>query len=1018
MTSPLDIRTDAPGLLRTEAMSMSIKFDRTGPTTGRITWNIPRPAAGCAADDQAYCGIIVTIDGTANNSTKLPVNGTVYNSDPTADGNLFAGDTIGSSKVVGAFYHDRTTTFMDISGLTENGAYFVSGFPVDCENRYYREGIHAYSLNYQQDGTQPTSGTQVVILNPAASSNGGVEPTDVTGLVSGITYTFKIRQGLVPKPNRPLSSQECVPTPFSYTITIAGDRAQTYQDLLNTINTQLQLVDNPPQGPNPPNAGAYYYDSVNQKLYLWDGTQHTEQLVIIQATAPNTVVLGTYWYDTTSNILSVYDGTAWSTVNVISFSRNPASPNCETTYWFDGTNGYTWNGNAWCLHNIFTGPVDPSMWQPAPCGSFWYNDVEFELWAWDDTQEMWKSTNAVQHTIAPNTIPSGTHHYDVTDPAAPLLIIDTNGSFWFNTTTSKLNHYGIQIDPITSNTLPGEAVGWIEVSTARITEVEPTLTVIAGTLWYNPSTMVLKQRNVGNTAWTALDVIVYDTDPTLVAYCSNWWNTANDQMYVWDGVNNTWNQVANFWQQSEDPTTPPSFAENDLWYDPTTGKLYYWQNNCFIETEYLLYPTDPRTTIPNGTVWHDTINDLWFVKTPTSWNPIDITFSNTDPTTLSAGTLWINTSANSSLQMWNGVAWVALTYSNQPLTPTTGMQWFNTTTNKLMTWNGANWSFATPKLLAEFNCNGNLIFTDTSVGSLSWTSIENVDLFSSLAVGFRIDNPNPGSDGVSSEPLYQEIGIGTDGTNDERLQLMTEIRYALGYPTVDVELAPEQLMQCIDLALQTLREHSSICYTRGFFFLNIHSETQKYLLTNKVSGMHKIVDINGVHRLTSAFLSSAHGAGVYGQIVLQHLYNMGTFDLLSYHIMTEYTKNLEILFAGRITYTWNEQTRELWLHHRYPFAERMVLIDASVERTEQQIISDRICRPWIRKWATAEAQMMLANTRGKFSTLPGAGGGVTLNASDLRQQATTDKEQCMAEIFDFVVDNPEEWGVQSSFTFG
>lgn len=62
--------------------------------------------------------------------------------------------------------------------------------------------------------------------------------------------------------------------------------------------------------------------------------------------------------------------------------------------------------------------------------------------------------------------------------------------------------------------------------------------------------------------------------------------------------------------------------------------------------------------------------------------------------------------------------------------------------------------------------------------------------------------------------------------------------------------------------------------------------------------------------------------------------------------------------------------------------------------------------------------MMLANSRGKFSTMPGAGGSVSLNASDLRQQATTDKEQCMQEVFDFVVDRPEEIGIGSTFLFG
>lgn len=985
MTSLLDIRNDAPGALRTEAMGITLKFDRTGPDTARVSWNIPRPAAGCTAETQAYCGIVITLDTTSNNSTKLPVSGTVYSSDPTGDSNLFAGDMIGTSKVVGAFYEDRHSTFLDVSGLQENTAYFVSGFPVDCQHRYYKEGVHAYSLDYKQDGTQPTNGTQVVVFAPDTSREGGIEPTDATGLDAATTYSFKIRRGLVPRPQRPVGSQECVPTPFSYTIEVEGAQAQTYDDLLDAINIQLQLVDDPPQSPTPPNTGGYYFDRKTNRLQVWDGHSHTDVNVIVKTSAPNGVVNGSFWYDTAANVLKRWNGAGWLTTPVINYHTNPSVPECEGVYWFNSTVGHTWSGNAWCQHTTHIGTTDPSLYRPAPCGSFWYNTQTFELSSWDDKREMWVSANAVQYSQAPNQL--------------------SDGTYWFNTTINKLFAY---------NT-PG--IGWNELSTARIAETEPTLTVVAGTLWYNPSTMVLKQRNVADTAWTTVDLIVFESDPTVVEYCSNWWDTTTDTIKVWDGVNSVWVTVVDFYQQPTDPTDPPAFEEGELWYNPSTNKLHYWQNNCFISTPFLMFVTDPRTTIPDGYVWHDTTNDLWFVKTSAGWDPIDVTFAETDPNNLAAGTMWYNPTSQ-ALQMWNGAAWVSITYSIKPLTPAKSAMWFDTTSNKLMTWNGHEWVFGKPLLKVEFNCNGNFIFTDTTPGSLSWASIENIDLFDALTHQFRIDNPEPGTDGVSSEPLYNEVGIGTDGTHDERLAMQNGIRYALGYPTVDVELQPEQLDFAIDRAISTLRANSSIAYKRGFFFLQVHGNTQKYLLTNKISGMNKIVNVLGVHRLTSAFLSSAHGAGVYGQIVLQHLYNMGTFDLLSYHIMTEYTKNLEILFAGRITYNWNEQTRELWIHHRFPFAERLCLIDAAVERTEQELMSDRITGPWIRKWATAEAMLILANTRGKYVTLPGAGGGVSLNANDLRTQAQQDKDQCMGSIFDFVTDTPEDWGLNSTIIFG
>ena len=334
-----------------------------------------------------------------------------------------------------------------------------------------------------------------------------------------------------------------------------------------------------------------------------------------------------------------------------------------------------------------------------------------------------------------------------------------------------------------------------------------------------------------------------------------------------------------------------------------------------------------------------------------------------------------------------------------------------------MQWNGVAWIVATPVATCELDCNGNMIFTDSTLGGLSFITLTDSSLFQSLANKFTFHNETPGTDGTSDEASYNELGIGTDGSIEERLQLHNEIRYELGYPTIDVEVTAQQLDYAIDKALGEYRARSSNAYRRGFFFMFIIAENQNFILSSKISGMNKIVDVLGVYRLTSSFLSSAHGAGVYGQIVLQHLYNMGTFDLLSYHIMAEYTKLMEILFAARVAFTWNEQTRTLQLQNRFPFSERQICIEATTERTEQDLLTDRYTRVWMRRYALAVTRLILAETRGKFSSLPGAGGAITLNASDLRQAATTEIEACLLEIEQYVADKPEEYG-KFDFTWG
>jgi hypothetical protein len=981
--STFDIASDAPGLLRAEAINVTLKFDRTGPTTGRISWNIPHPAAGCTAATQAYCGMLVALDTKPASVGKTPVRGTIYNSDTTADTNLFAGDRLDTALIVGAFYQDRTTTFFDITGLKASTPYYVTGYPVDCQLRYFAEGVHAYSTELTNQGTDGTHGTQVVVLN-SGSPTMGAQPTDATGLVIATPYDFIIQLGVVPVPNRPIDSVECRIAAPKYTITVNGTDAQTFEQLVDAINEQLALLSGGPQSPTPPNTGAFYWNSSQKKLFQWDGYQHVETPVIYDTQTPSIVTVGSYWLNPTTNILSFWNGSVWIPVVVLAHATDPTLPTADASFWFDGSSAYVWNGVTWCQVTIYNQITDPSLATTPPGGSYWYDTVNGVLYKWNAVLEMWTTAIAVQYHIDPNTLPDNT--------------------YWFNEAANKLF------------TLNVPMVGWNQELNVAVSENAP-LTPAPGKFWYNPTSNQLFQRDPLNTTWIEQDVLIFPFDPTQRSSCDLWWNTDTDVLNAWDTVNNVWVQVVNFFQQSVDPSLPPTIIEGSVWYNPTTGIMYVWENNCFVVTSFVTWPTDPTQGVTIGTVWHNTTNDLWYVWTLSGWSLVDTITSINDPTMLPSGTFWFNPTGN-ALQMWNGASWVTVSYSAVPLNPATGALWYNTTTSTLMLWNGVTWSIATPKATVELDCNGNLLFTDMTVGSMSFVQLTDGTLYAALSVVNTFHDPHPGTDGASDEPSYTEIGIGTDGNDAHRTSMGMEIRYELGYPVVDVEVTKEQMDYAITKALSEFRARSSLAYKRGFFFMSIKANEQKYFLTNKISGMNKIVDILGVYRLTSSFLSSAHGAGVYGQIVLQHLYNMGTFDLLSYHIMAEYTKLMETLFAARLTFTWNEQARELFIHHRFSLSERKVAIEATVERTEQDMLSDRYVRPWLRRYAAATVRLILAETRGKFSALPGASGSVTLNADALRTAAQTEIELCLAEIQDYIMDRPEEYGLGSTLTFG
>lgn len=953
---------DNPFNIRTEGQEITLKFTRTGPTSARIGWNIPPPANGCTSDTQAYNGILITLDTIPASAKTVPVNGTAYTSDPTADSNLFSGDKLATSLVIGAFYDDKSTVFVDVTGLQPNAVYYASGYAVDAQLQYHLEGVHAYSLLLSNQIEEiNTAGYQIIEFK----DNGVPTPivgTDPTGLVPTDTYTFTLNVDRT-----------------EYPIDVLGSDALAFTALLSEIQKDINKFDNPVQNPTPPNTNALYWDNTKKKLYKWDGSQHVLQNCLVEPTQPNSISPGSYWYDLTSNTLKVWDGFTWNNVRVLNYLKDPTMLGC-VDYWFNGTNAYLWEGNTWCQKNLYNQINDPSLPALLPCGTHWYNTTNQILNEWVDETNSWKAVNAL---------------YWNTDPQSLLPL-----TYWFDETNYVLKQYSGSI--------------W-NIVTATISQTAPTVTT-AGMLWFDTANDKLYIRDILNSSWTLTPVIVLSYDPTVRHSCELWWNSVSDLLYVWDVTTLTWKLVTNFIQSAINPYLPPTLTTEDVWFNPSNGLLKGWNGATFVTVNFINTPLDP-TVVADGDVWFDNVNNKWYVRNTGTWVLIDPIDSNIDPTILPMGTFWYNSLTN-ALQSWNGLSWISVGYGTSKLTPTDGTLWYDTSTDTLKVWQKNAWVLATPKAVVSINADGNIQFTSSTLGSSSIAIVSNDELFKYLTQNNIIGQPISGTDAVESNPQYKQPGINDLSGTDERRKLIDDIKVQLGYPTVEVELTKQQLDKCVNLAIETFRQRSSGGYRRGMLFMYVKANQQKMLMTDKRVGFNKIVNIMGLHRISSSFLSTIYSSGVFGQIVLNQLFSVSVFDTLSYFMVAQYVENLEIMLASRLTFSFNEHTRELHIYKIFPNDE-VVLVDASFEMTEQQLLSDRFIKPWIEKYATAQARIMLAlSVRGKYTTLPGAGGGVQFNNAELITKANEDIEDCMMQIEEYLANNPEEWGSDSTLIIG
>lgn len=575
--------------------------------------------------------------------------------------------------------------------------------------------------------------------------------------------------------------------------------------------------------------------------------------------------------------------------------------------------------------------------------------------------------------------------------------------------------------------------------------------------WYNGST--IHKWNGGT--WILQTMINSVIDPALapVITCHQYW-FHDDKLYQYDEARCQWAVVPFV---SVYPTFPTS---GQLYVDLTNHIVQIWSDvdGVWVTVQASFSLIDPAlpVTVAQGTIWHETISDKFFSRDGTSWKEVIPTRTSTAPQALTQGTIWynsatkvwnrlmggswvpflpmlFNTSATDTnepnipttgrywynnvtqrLYQFDGSSWVAITFSLTEVFPATGSVWFNTATNTVMVWSGVKYNILSPVATLTLNAKGNLVFTSATTGSKSWVCIPDLGTlfaYTTLTPYVHIEAPVKGTDPVSKVPSYLQPGVGTDGSQDERRNMIERVKNMLGYPTMEVELSKQQMDLALDMAFEKLRSSSSAPYKRGYFALDLMPRQQHYKLTDQTVGFNKIVDVLYLYRQSATFIGTAAGNDVFGQMMVQNLYSSGKFDLLSYHMVSSYMETMKQLFASEIQFNWDEYSRTLSIYKDFPRAER-VLVDAMVERTEQELLVDRWTRSWIQRYTAAQARYMLAEIRGKFSTLPGAGGNVSLNASDLRAKADADVLECMEEIDNYVVNNLTDFGMGSSFVFG
>lgn len=245
--------------------------------------------------------------------------------------------------------------------------------------------------------------------------------------------------------------------------------------------------------------------------------------------------------------------------------------------------------------------------------------------------------------------------------------------------------------------------------------------------------------------------------------------------------------------------------------------------------------------------------------------------------------------------------------------------------------------------------------------------------------------------------------------NKIRNDVIKEIRLLLGDGMIDIELDPEHYDVALDVAVSKIRQRSENSVEEDFYALELKEDVSEYSLPEEIIEVKQIWNrsfgngISGGNDMDPFELAYANSYFMTNN----HIGGASTYDMFA-----QYRETINRVAATDIQFIWNPVTKKLKLLRRMR-ADTTVLVHVHLERNEDQLMIDPYIKSWIRDYALAYCKRMLGEARGKFSSLPGAQGGVTLNGAEMKAEA-----DALIEKLEFELTNYNDGSAPLGFVIG
>ena len=230
-----------------------------------------------------------------------------------------------------------------------------------------------------------------------------------------------------------------------------------------------------------------------------------------------------------------------------------------------------------------------------------------------------------------------------------------------------------------------------------------------------------------------------------------------------------------------------------------------------------------------------------------------------------------------------------------------------------------------------------------------------------------------------------------------RTDLQKEIYLSLGGGMIDIELDPEHYNLAIDKALDRYRTRSQNAVEESFIFLEVQPDTSQYTLPNEVLEVRDCYRRGASGNTAGGTFFDPFSAAVVNSIYAIPFASGTAGNLAMYDAALQYQELVGRMFGLKIVFSWNKVSKQLTFVRRFVAPEQIMLWVYNY-RPENVLLTSYDSRQWIRDYSIAASKFILGEARSFLSSIPGPGGGVTLNGDALKADALAEMQRLEEEV--------------------